>query len=90
MNESESVTHAIDARGRRRFLGGIIAAIQAAIGGTLGVVMGGAVLSPGLARRDASWLPAGRLTDLAINQPTPATSASSTGVRCSSCATATR
>lgn len=71
MNESESVPQALDARGRRRFLGGIIAAIQAAIGGTLGVVMGGAVLSPGLARRDASWLPAGRLTDLAINQPTP-------------------
>jgi Rieske Fe-S protein len=71
MNESESVPHVPDARGRRRFLGGIIAAIQAAIGGTLGVVMGGAVLSPGLARRDASWLPAGRLTDLAINQPTP-------------------
>jgi Rieske Fe-S protein len=71
MNESESVPQAHDARGRRRFLGGIIAAIQAAIGGTLGVVMGGAVLSPGLARRDASWLPAGRLTDLAINQPTP-------------------
>jgi rhodanese-related sulfurtransferase len=71
MNESESSTQVVDARNRRRFLGGIIAAIQAAIGGTLGVVMGGAVLSPGLARRDASWLPAGRLTDLAINQPTP-------------------
>ena len=71
MNESEPGTHVTEARGRRRFLGGIIAAIQAAIGGTLGVVMGGAVLSPGLARRDASWLPAGRLTDLAINQPTP-------------------
>jgi len=32
MNESESVPQALDARGRRRFLGGIIAAIQAAIG----------------------------------------------------------
>ena len=52
-------------------LRGIIAAVQAAIGGTLGVVVGGAVLSPGLARREASWLPAGRLTDLPINQPTP-------------------
>jgi Rieske Fe-S protein len=71
MSGSQPVTETIDVRGRRRFLGGIIAAIQAAIGGTLGVVMGGAVLSPGLARRDASWLPAGRLTDLAINQPTP-------------------
>ena len=40
MNESESSTQVVDARNRRRFLGGIIAAIQAAIGGTLGVVMG--------------------------------------------------
>lgn len=71
MNEFESGSQISEARGRRRFLGAIIAAIQAVIGGTLGVVMGGAVLSPGLARRDASWLPAGRLTDLAINQPTP-------------------
>ena len=71
MNESQAGIQGGEVRSRRRFLGGIIAAIQALIGGTLGVVMGGAVLSPGLARRDASWLPAGRLTDLAINQPTP-------------------
>jgi len=71
MDESEKGAPDADTKGRRRFLGGIIAAIQAAIGGTLGVVAGGAVLSPGLSRRDASWLPAGRLTDLAINQPTP-------------------
>ena len=37
----------------------------------LGVVVGGAVLSPGLARRESSWLPAGRLTNLPLNQPTP-------------------
>jgi quinol---cytochrome c reductase iron-sulfur subunit, bacillus type len=71
MSDSASGAPAADTKGRRRFLGGIIAAIQAAIGGTLGVVVGGAVLSPGLARRDASWLPAARLTDLATNQPTP-------------------
>jgi hypothetical protein len=58
MNESESVTQAHDARGRRRFLGGIIAAIQAAIGGTSGGD-GRAGAVAGLARRDASWLPAG-------------------------------
>src|ERR1051325_9861708 len=67
MNESESGTQTLDARGRRRFLGGIIAAIQAAIGGTPGVGMGGGVLSAGLGRGDGAWL----LTDLAINQPTP-------------------
>jgi Rieske Fe-S protein len=71
MSESEPAVPAADAPGRRRFLGGLIAAIQAVIGGTLGVVMGGAVLSPGLARRESSWLAAARLTDLAINQPTP-------------------
>jgi Rieske Fe-S protein len=60
-----------DGGSRRRFFAAIIAAVQAVIGGTLGVVVGGAVLSPGLARRESSWLPAGRLTDLAINQPTP-------------------
>jgi succinate dehydrogenase / fumarate reductase iron-sulfur subunit len=61
----------LDLAARRRFLGGIIAAVQTAIGGTLGVVMGGAVLSPSLARRESSWLQAGRLTELPINQPTP-------------------
>jgi hypothetical protein len=36
MNEPQAGTQGIEVRGRRRFLGGIIAAIQAAIGGTLG------------------------------------------------------
>ena len=61
----------IDAPARRRFLGGIITAIQAFIGGPLGVVMGGAILSPSLARREVSWLRAVPLTELPINQPTP-------------------
>lgn len=71
MNQVEPSTPAVETPGRRRFLGGVIAAVQAFIGGTLGIVVGGAVLSPGLARRDSSWLPAGRLNDLATNQPTP-------------------
>lgn len=71
MSESESGPPSSGASSRRRFFAGVIAAVQAAIGGTLGVVVGGAVLSPGLARRESSWLPAGRLTDLPINQPTP-------------------
>ena len=71
MNEFEQGSPTGGASSRRRFFTRIIAAVQAAIGGTLGVVVGGAVLSPGLARRESEWLPAGRLTDLAINQPTP-------------------
>ena len=71
MSESEPSSSSTGASSRRRFFAGVIAAVQAAIGGTLGVVVGGAVLSPGLARRESSWLPAGRLTDLPINQPTP-------------------
>ena len=60
-----------DTPARRRFFVGLITAVQAIIGGTLGVVMGGAVLSPSLARRESSWLRAARLTELPINQPTP-------------------
>ncbi len=59
--------------GRRRFLGGVIAAIQAAIGGTLAFVLGGAILSPGLTRREERWLPAGTLSDLPQNEPKPVT-----------------
>jgi menaquinol-cytochrome c reductase iron-sulfur subunit len=55
--------------GRRRFLGGVITAIQAAIGGTLAFVLGGAVASPGLTRRDERWLPAASLDDLPPNEP---------------------
>lgn len=59
--------------GRRRFLGGVVAAVQSIIGGTLGIVLGGAVVSPGLARREARWLPAGTLGGLLPNEPTPVT-----------------
>jgi len=34
------------------------------------VVLGGAVLSPGLAKRVEQWLPAGKIGDLVPNQPT--------------------
>ena len=56
--------------GRRRFLERLIAVVQTAIGGTLGVVLGGAVLSPGLARRTERWLSAGKVSDLTPNAPT--------------------
>ncbi len=56
--------------GRRRFLERIIAVVQTTIGGTLGVVLGGAVLSPGLARRTERWLSAGKVSELTPNTPT--------------------
>jgi menaquinol-cytochrome c reductase iron-sulfur subunit len=58
---------------RRRFLGGLITAIQTAIVGTLGVILGGAIISPGLGRQQENWLPAASLGDLPPNEPTPVT-----------------
>src|SRR5262245_62826677 len=57
--------------GRRRFLARTVNTIQGVLAGTLGVVLGGAVVSPGLARREERWLPAGPVNDLIPNQPTP-------------------
>lgn len=57
--------------GRRRFLGGVITTIHTAIGGALAFILGGAVVSPGLTRREERWLPAGSLDDLATNEPKP-------------------
>lgn len=62
-----------DDRGRRRFLSRVITTIQAAIGGTLGVVLGGAIVSPGFGRQGKNWLPAASLSTLADNEPMPVT-----------------
>jgi Rieske Fe-S protein len=62
-----------DHHGRRRFLGGVIATVQSVIGATLGVILGGSILSPGLARRREDWLTAGNLSDLVDNEPTAVT-----------------
>ncbi len=70
MSTPSAVDDAAAAPGRRRFLARLVAAVQTTIGGTLGVVLGGAVLSPGLARRAERWLPAGKVDDLVPNQPT--------------------
>jgi Rieske Fe-S protein len=59
--------------GRRSFLSRAIGGIQAVIGGTLGVILGGAILSPSFARRRENWLGAGALNDLTDNEPTPVT-----------------
>ena len=70
MTSSES---SADHHGRRRFLGGVIATIQSVIGATLGVILGGSILSPGLAGRRENWLTAGNLSDLVDNEPTAVT-----------------
>jgi menaquinol-cytochrome c reductase iron-sulfur subunit len=56
---------------RRKFFARVVKTIQAAIGGTLGVVLGGSIVSPSLARREERWLPGASLSGLAENAPTP-------------------
>jgi menaquinol-cytochrome c reductase iron-sulfur subunit len=56
---------------RRQFLARVVKAIQAVIGGTVGVVLGGAIVSPSLVRREERWLPGASLSGLAENAPTP-------------------
>jgi Rieske Fe-S protein len=58
---------------RRGFLVRVILAVQAAIAGTLGYVLGGTILSPSFAAHDARWLPAASLDDLDDGAPTPIT-----------------
>ena len=55
---------------RRQFFARVVKTIQAAIGGTLGLVLGGSIVSPSLIRREERWLPAGSLSGLADNAPT--------------------
>jgi Rieske Fe-S protein len=58
---------------RRRFLVRVINSIHAVIGGTVGLVLGGAILSPLFSRREENWLTAANLTDLPDDRPTPVT-----------------
>jgi len=55
---------------RRGWLRAAIAVILGAISSILAVIVGGSVLAPGFARRDESWIPAGRLRDLEDDVPT--------------------
>lgn len=59
--------------GRRRFLAGVITAVQGAIGATLAFILGGAVAAPALGRRRADWWPAGSLAQLPTGDPAPVT-----------------
>jgi len=58
---------------RRTFFVRIINSIHTVIGGTVGVILGGAVLSPLFGRREENWLTAANLTDLPDDRPTPVT-----------------
>ena len=64
-------TSATDAT-RRRFLSSITTGILSAIGGVLGIIGGGAVLSSTV-RRQEDWLAASALHDLPDNEPTAVT-----------------
>jgi quinol---cytochrome c reductase iron-sulfur subunit, bacillus type len=55
---------------RRRFLGRAIKAIQGAIGGTVALMVGGAISAP-LRRHEDNWLAAATLAELVPGQPTP-------------------
>lgn len=57
---------------RRRFLGSVTGSLLSVIGGILGVLGGGAVLSSTV-RRQEGWLEAATLHDLPENEPTPVT-----------------
>jgi Rieske Fe-S protein len=58
---------------RRRFLARVITTIHAAIAGTLGVILGGAVMSPLFGKQDENWLPAGTMSNLPEQDPLPVT-----------------
>jgi Rieske Fe-S protein len=62
-----------DAPERRRFFVRVINSIHAVIGGTVGVILGGAILSPLFRSREENWLTAANLTDLPDDRPTPVT-----------------
>jgi nitrite reductase/ring-hydroxylating ferredoxin subunit len=59
--------------GRRRFLAGVVTAIQGAIGATLAFLLGGAVAAPALWSRRREWWPAGSLGQLPTGNPVPVT-----------------
>src|SRR5918993_5542678 len=62
-----------DSPARRSFLVRVINSIHAVIGGTVGIILGGAILSPLFGSREENWLTAANLGDLPDNRPTPVT-----------------
>lgn len=58
---------------RRGWMRAVIGVIVGAISAVVGVVVGGAVLSPAFAARKESWIPAGKINELAEGVPVPVT-----------------
>ena len=58
---------------RRKFLARIVKFVHTAITATVGVVAGGAILSPVFGKREENWLPAATLNELPDGQPQPVT-----------------
>jgi Rieske Fe-S protein len=58
---------------RRKLFVRLISGVHAIIGGTVAVVLGGAILSPLFGRRQENWLTAANLADLPDDRPTPVT-----------------
>ena len=54
---------------RRRALSWLVGVVGAAVTATLGVLLGGAVASPGLARRRERWFDAGVARDVTARRP---------------------
>ena len=63
----------LSATTRRRFLARVVKAIHTAITATVGVVVGGAILSPIFGRRQENWLPAANLLEVPEGRPLPVT-----------------
>jgi len=59
--------------GRRSFLAAAVNSIHGAIGGTLAVLLGGAVVGPSFLRRRETWLKAAALDALTDDEPMPVT-----------------
>lgn len=70
---SRSGAHAEPASARRQFLSRTIIALQAAIGGAVTYVVGGAVLAPSFFRGRQTWFRAAPVTELVEGEPTPVT-----------------
>ena len=58
---------------RRRFLARIVKSIHTLITATVGLVVGGAILSPVFGRRQENWLPAASLAEVPDGRPLPVT-----------------
>ena len=58
---------------RRRFLARIVKAVHTLITATVGVVVGGAILSPVFGRRQENWLTAANLLEVPEGRPLPVT-----------------